>query len=394
MRRLRELARARRRFPVTAWVRQSLQFPTPWRCQQTLTRQLNLVHNRWEHMRRKVRLHSYPWILSVEPSNACNLRCPFCFTGAGGLGRPHASLSLELYRALLREIGCYVILLKAYGWGEPLLCGHLDAIIAEARAYGICTAVNTNLSFAFDDRRAEALVASGLDHLVVSIDGARQESYARYRVGGRLEQTLANMRRLNAAKARLGAESPQVSIEFHPFPWNVGDAPAVRDLADDVGAALHIFKGCMPGEDWDHTQQWGFCTDPKPQYPCAALWTTFVVAADGGVPPCNGTFYGADDMGHLDPDTFGAAGFHAVWNNERFQLARRFFHAREGTDVERQHVCFDCPATIGWERWRAHRAAGRDDNTFTCGFTTNDAWNYFWNRRPPNALRTHAERRA
>jgi hypothetical protein len=47
--------------------------------------------------------------------------------------------------------------------------------------------------------------------------------------------------------------------------------------------------------------------------------------------------------------------------------------------------------TIGWDRWRTHRAAGRDERTFTVGYTTNDVWNYFWNRRPPGAPQTHAE---
>src|SRR5262249_59676381 len=99
---------------------------------RTLSRRLNLWLNSFEYACAKTRLHSLPYILNIEPANTCNLHCPFCFTGAGGLGRPRSSMSLALYRKLLDELGDCVILLKAYGWGEPLLCGHLETIIAEA----------------------------------------------------------------------------------------------------------------------------------------------------------------------------------------------------------------------------------------------------------------------
>jgi MoaA/NifB/PqqE/SkfB family radical SAM enzyme len=368
----------------------SFRFPPEFPCQRTLRRRLNLWLSSWEYARVQTRLRSLPYILNIEPTNTCNLRCPFCFTGAGGLGRARSSMPLALYRKLLDELGDYVILLKAYGWGEPLLCGHLETIVADAHARGIHTIVNTNLSLDLEPGRIEALVASGLDQLVVSIDGARQDAYERYRVGGRLALVLENVRRLQRTKERVGSATPLLAIEFHPFPWNVDEVEAVRQLARQLDIELRTYKGCIPGEEWGKGEPWAFCGEPKP-IPCHVLWTTAVIAADGGVAPCNGTFYTADDMGRIDLGALEQTSFRAIWNNERFLLARRFFRfGRHAGGAERDHVCFDCPNTILWERWIAHRMARRDPEDFEIGFTTHDTWNYFWNRRPPGALRHHA----
>lgn len=62
--------------------------------------------------------------------------------------------------------------------------------------------------------------------------------------------------------------------------------------------------------------------------------------------------------------------------------ARRFFEARQGTDAERRDVCFDCPITVMFEDWKRHRAAGGTRADYRVPYSTNDCFNYFWERRP------------
>lgn len=376
-------------YRATAHVlRGALRMPWDVPCTPTTRRRANLLLNRWEAFRCSSTLRSRPWILGIEPSNACNLRCPFCFTGAGGLGRPRTTLSLDVVRDLLDRLGDALLMLKAYNWGEPLLCEHLEDMVALAAARGIYTVVNSHLSLRLSPERAERLVTSGLHELVVSIDGARQETYARYRVGGRLDAVLANVRLLAATRARLGLPHPRLVVEFHPFPWNAHEADAVRALAASLDLPLREFKGCVPGDDWDVAGTWRFCGDPSPT-PCHVLWTTATISADGGVAPCNGTFYPADDMGRIDPAA-PAESLLAIWNGARYRAARRFFRERTGTAAERAQVCFDCPNTRGWEDWQRHRAAGGSAASYRPAYSTNDVWNYFW-RRSPGARRAHAD---
>ena len=88
-------------------------------------------------------------------------------------------------------------------------------------------------------------------------------------------------------------------------------------------------------------------------------------------------------MGRLAiaPGELGAATFREVWNGERFQTARRLFTSRTGPREVQKSICYSCPVTTTWERWRNHRLIGRDPWDFIVGHSENDTWNYFWSRR-------------
>jgi hypothetical protein len=261
-------------------------------------------------------------------------------------------------------------------------------MIADATRRGIATKVNTNFSVPFDDAKAEELVRAGLKSLNVSIDGARQHTYEQYRVRGELARVLENCRRVADAKRRIGSDLPLLAWEFHVFPHNSADYGEVFAMAAELGMKLYSFKGAVPGGDWDVRGDWHFCVEPQVM-PCASLWAIAVVNNDGGVAPCNGTFYSEDDVGKLaiGPGDLGAASFREVWNGPRYVAARRFYRRREGSADDRAHVCFDCPHTIIHENWKRHAAAGGTGQAFEIGYTTGDAWNYFWNRRPVERAR-------
>jgi hypothetical protein len=160
-----------------------------------------------------------------------------------------------------------------------------------------------------------------------------------------------------------------------------------------MGVNLRFSKGVVPGKDWDVTNSWQYCVSPIP-VPCIFPWGTAVVSSDGGVLPCRGAFYREDDMGRIGIDELSEASFRAVWNGPRFQAARRLFRGRDGTAAERELVCFNCPNTTTFTRWQEHCRNGGTAETFTIGYTLNDIWNYFWNRRPNGADRHHPDGRS
>ena len=353
----------------------------------TARKLLNVYLSRWEESHGRTRLRSYPFKLTVEATGACNLRCPACFTGVGDVGRPGSAMPLELYRRVLAELGDYLFELEFYNWGEPLLAKNVYTMIEEASARGISTTVSTNFSFPFDAARAERLVGSGLTVLGVSIDGARQESYEQYRVGGKLERVLANCRLVADAKRRLGSKWPRLVWEFHVFEHNVGDVELARTMAADLGMELAVNKGWTVGEEWNPESEYRFFWYPSPPTRCRFLWQQAVVNNDGGVAPCCGTFFREDDVGHLavQAGELGAATFREVWNGPKFQAARGFYRTRTGTDETRQLICYECPLTKVWEKWQQHQGAGGTLADFDPGYSTNECFNYFWNRRPPRA---------
>lgn len=347
----------------------------------------NFYRLKWEAVAGRTVLKSRPIKLTLEATSVCNLSCPACFTGAGEVGRPRGGISLDLYRRLLDELGPYLLELEFYNWGEPLLHKPIFTMIEEAHRHGIGTTVSTNFSFPWDEERAERLVRSGLSVLGVSIDGARQESYEQYRRGGNLERVLQNCRLVSDAKRRLGSDM-RLIWEYHVFPHNVDDVARGRALADEIGMEFFPTKGWVAGDEWDPESPYRFLYLPVvPAQRCWFLWHQAVVNNDGGVAPCCGTFYREDDMGHMavGVDDLGAKTFREVWNNERFQTARGFYQRYEAEGEVAKRICFDCPATVGFDKWQRHVAAGGKAEGFDPGYTPNSAFNFFFNRRPEGA---------
>lgn len=380
---LQKLHRRLERLPRYIYLRNLLTPPPYPGVKLTPKRMTNLWLSRIEGMQGRTKLYSLPIRLTVEASNACNLGCPACFTGLGETnGRRKSLMTMELYRRLLDELGDYLFEMEFYSWGEPLLSKFIFEMIGEATAKGISTTISSNFSIPWNEEKSERLVRSGLHRLGVSLDGATQERYEIYRRKGNIETVLRNCRMVAEAKRKLGSSTPHMIWEFHVFKHNVEDIELAKQLAAEIGMDIAVSKGWQTGEEWDNGGQYNFFSQAIP-FPCLFLWHYGVVNTDGGVAPCCGSFYPEDDMGKLsiEPGELGATTFREVWNGERFQTARRLFSSRTGPTEVKKSICYECPVTTTWERWRNHRLIGRHPWDFVVGYSENDTWNYFWSRR-------------
>jgi organic radical activating enzyme len=364
----------------------------------TPTRLLNLYRSRWEHRRVRTRLRSYPTLLTIEPTNVCNLRCPECFTGAGELGRDRSMLDVDFYTRVLDELGDRLFQLELYNWGEPLLHKRIYDMLKMASDRGISTIISTNFSVPFDADKAERLVASGLATLGVSLDGATQAVYEQYRRRGDIATVLENVRLINEAKKKLGRQNPAVVWEYHLFSHNLHEVEQARTMAAELGMTFAVSKGWVSGADWDPqgTYNGQFVTNPGP---CSFLWEHAVIHNDGGVAPCCGTFYREDDYGAIrnvaarparaEPTVTSSElegrTFREVWNNGRFVKSREMFVSREKASGAKDLVCYDCPITVNWDRFKVHAAAGGTRADFQNQYVFNSGWNYFFSRRPDRA---------
>jgi len=366
--------------PNLAWydVREFFKLPYSPGSKITPRRLLNLYTVRFQRMRAHQKLLGYPLVLTIEAANLCNLACPYCFTGAGDTSRTRAHFPLPLYRQLMDELGPYLFTIELHNWGEPLLNKNIAEYVQIATDKGIGTLMSTNFSFPYTAERAEALVAAGLTMLGVSLDGATQENYVKYRRKGNLEQALANVRLINEAKRKLGSQTPRMIWEFHVFEWNEHEIEDARRMAAELNMDIDVSKGWVTGDEWGgRDTAYKFFQAPSVDG-CEFLWQRAIVSIDGGVPPCCGTFFREDDFG-----TVSEKGFKAVWNNKNFQESRKLFKDRESSPHAKKLVCYDCPETITRQEYLDHIAAGGERFAFQGRFTSNDGFNYFFNRRPP-----------
>lgn len=364
----------------------------------TPTRLLNYWLGRWERSRGAETVRAYPTMLTIEATNVCNLRCPACFTGASQAGRDKSMLSPTMLDRVLNELGSRLLQVEFYNWGEPLLNKDLCPMIRNASDRGISTIISSNMSVPMDDARAEEIVRSGLNILGVSVDGATQEVYEQYRVRGNLALLFENVRKINAAKKKLGSKTPQLVYEYHLFKHNLHEVEEARRIADELGMSLRISKGWVAGPDWDTEREFDFEHDPQPGR-CSFLWDHAVIHNDGGVAPCCAVFYKEDDYGSIaraasaEPgvplsafheQADGGSGFHDVWNNDSFRRSRRMFAAKPNEPRDASLVCYDCPVTDLWRKQRAHVASG-GSGTVPYPLAYNDGFNYFFSRRPERA---------
>jgi MoaA/NifB/PqqE/SkfB family radical SAM enzyme len=195
---------------------------------------LNLRLAKRHFLSRDVDLLSLPPGLVVDPSNACNLACPGCVHSAHAKG-----LGLFDWKPGILPAGRFAAFLGCYGpsathvtfcnYGEPLVNAHTPEFVRTAKRYLASTWLSTNMSLPRFD--AEAYVESGLDYIVLSIDGATQAVYERFRQKGALELVYENTRKLVAAKERLRRRTPVIAWRFLAFEHNVHEIPAAMEIA-------------------------------------------------------------------------------------------------------------------------------------------------------------------
>ncbi len=287
----------------------------------------------------RVRLRHRPIIAYIEPTSFCNLRCPACPTGLRLDLRPRDAIDPQRFDRALDELGDYVFKLYLYNWGEPFLHKQTPEMIAGATARGISVRLSSNLSLPLSDAYIERIVRSGLDHLVVSLDGTSEQTYARYRRAGSFDLVRANLRRIAETKQRLGLATPHIEWQFLVFAHNEHEIEQVPRLYRDWGADSYVITGAqMPEPPHDE----GFAAASRAQYniyhpdnpvqqqmrasrrrtaPCSWLYGVAVLNPSGTVSPCCGTAAQRDDFATYQPEQ----GFLAAWNSSTFRHARRQF---------------------------------------------------------------------
>src|SRR6188768_372630 len=148
-----------------------------------------------------------PVSISFEPTTSCNLRCPECPSGLRAFTRPTGMLKKDFFRQTIDEIHKELLYLIFYFQGEPFLNPDFLEMVKYASDKGIYTATSTNAHY-LTDEAARKTVESGLDRLIISIDGTTQETYKQYRVGGNLDKVLEGARNIVKWKKELKSNTP------------------------------------------------------------------------------------------------------------------------------------------------------------------------------------------
>jgi radical SAM protein with 4Fe4S-binding SPASM domain len=295
-----------------------------------------------------------PMSIAIEPTTACNLRCPECPSGLRAFSRPTGMLSEELLANTLAQLKGKLMYLLLYFQGEPYLHPGFLEMVRMAADQNVYTATSTNGHY-LTEENAIKTVQSGLDRLIISIDGATQKTYEQYRVGGNLQKVLDGARRLVAQKKALKSRTPHIIFQCIAFGHNEHELDNVRRLAREIGiqdvriksAQIYDFEtgsAMMPHNTglsrYVKSDDGSFRIKNKLLNHCWKIWHSAVVTWDGRVVPCCFDKDARHVFGNLQQ-----APWADIWKNERYTAFRSaVLRSRKEIDI-----CRNC--TEGTKVW-------------------------------------------
>jgi MoaA/NifB/PqqE/SkfB family radical SAM enzyme len=302
----------------------------------------NLLRVYWDIRRGRTVTSSRPYILILETTNICNLRCPFCLTGKGITGgRELRHMSYEEARSIIDQVADTIYLLQLYTWGDPLLNKDTIKIIEYAKSRNVYVMLSTNAT-AMTPAYNEKLLDAGIDYVTVAIDGGSDETYSKYRIGGEYSKVLSNVRSLLQLREQRKLNHPFVEWQFIVFRHNEHEVDATEKMAYQIGINKFTpLPAYVEDKDWhpvgEQYRQETF--NPERLKNCERPWSHLNIRADGGVASCCYEFAKKDDFGDIRKDRFDD-----IWNNRFFTESRLLLSQhRKGQPLsESALICHDC----------------------------------------------------
>lgn len=156
---------------------------------------MNRLRLGYEFLTIRSPVRSHPVLISVEPTNRCNLNCIMCPTNAPSTPdqRDRGDMSMETYARIIdqlapaknEEIGLI-------GGGDPLLGKNTLNMLEFNRSRNVKTILFTN-GIALSPTKSKNVLNTEIGSIHFSIDGATKETYESIRLGGKFEKVVNNV---------------------------------------------------------------------------------------------------------------------------------------------------------------------------------------------------------
>lgn len=295
-----------------------------------------------------------PFSVSIEPTTSCNLRCPECPSGLREFTRPTGMLDVSFFEKTINQLHACLHSLTFYFQGEPYLNPAFLKMVKIAGDKRIYTITSTNAHY-LDEKNAVETVKSGLDKLIISVDGITQEVYEQYRVGGQLNKVLEGTREILKQKKLLKSTTPHVIWQFVVFKPNEHQVEAVKKLGRELGVnevkikTAQVYDFEKGSELIPRTGKYSRYTE-KPDgtfeiknkllNQCWRMWQGCVITWDGKVVPCCFDKDAKYKLGNLAKQDFAAVWYSTEYN----QFRKSILKGRSQVDI-----CTNC--TEGTKVW-------------------------------------------
>jgi MoaA/NifB/PqqE/SkfB family radical SAM enzyme len=287
-----------------------------------------------------------PVHISIEPTNACNARCPVCETGKGDMQRKSGFLDEHLYKEFIDDVAPTTAILLYYFMGEPFMHRSAYDMIRYARDNGIFVETCTNGDFV----DAEGVIYSDINKISFQLGGMDNETHQRYRVRSRLDKAVKNIEELVALRRKHPNSNVQIEAGFIVMRHNEHQVDDFLKWAKAIGVdRANVIDPCARNMLEAHAylpknkKYWFYDEEafaqgvlkPKhvPDNECIWVWNSIQLNWDGSAVPCC-----RDPNGKFVLGNVFEKGLRAVYNGELATDFRRRILTQQG-DVSICKLC-------------------------------------------------------
>lgn len=273
---------------------------------------------------------SYPIKLHVELTNVCNLDCIMC--PRSQMKRKVGFMKPEVFKKIIDELAGKTEFSYLHLMGESVLHPQLFELIRYGKSKGVAMGMASNMTV-LDEEKAQQMLASGLDFLVMSVDGITAETYEKIRLKANFETTMKNVE--NFLKAHKKGTPPHTVVQMIYMKGTEDLARKYGEFWDKLEPDSIRIK---PFQTWMGDQDDIKALKPEVkksrQRPCDRIWRHSVVLWDGTVVPCEFDYDAAYPVGNVTEQSMKE-----IWNSEKMQALRKQHVCGNREDIELCRAC-------------------------------------------------------
>ena len=265
-------------------------------------------------------------------------------------------MDFRLFENIIDSFSPTLFYLNLYFQGEPFLHPSFTDMVKYAKSKGIIVATSTNGHY-LDSENAKKTIESGLDTLIVSLDGADETTYQQYRNGGKFIEVISGIKEIVKQKVIAGSNKPRIILQSLMLKSNSEQFKEIRQLGKELGVDKVEFKTAqfyefengnplMPDESFSRYKRVVGSSKETVQYKirnrmpnhCFRMWSSAVITWDRKMVPCCFDKDASLVMGDLNKDSMIDS-----WKNETYkEFRKKILRSRKSIDI-----CRNCSEGTG-----------------------------------------------
>jgi radical SAM protein with 4Fe4S-binding SPASM domain len=273
------------------------------------------------------------------------------------LTREKGYMDLVMFQKLVDQLSPTLLYLNLYFQGEPYLHPRFLKMVQYAKSKNIYVATSTNGHF-LTPENVRSTLESGLDKLIISLDGTDAETYKQYRAGGNFDKVISGIKEIVKQKKNGGLKKPRVVLQFLVLKSNEHQIKQIRRIGKDLGvgnvelktAQFYEFKEGNPlipdNQRFSRYKKMQSNHNDHPRYQiknrmpnhCFRMWSSCVVTWEGEVVPCCFDKDATYKMGNLNKQSF-----EQIWKDKFYhEFRNKILCSRKSIDI-----CNNCTEGTG-----------------------------------------------